>query len=313
MKSLSLGTLGLVLTVSTVSAAEPKLFDVEVIRNVAYYDGKDADDVRHRLDLYLPKGQKDYPVLLMVHGGAWIKGDKNHLGVYNLLGRSFARHGIGMVSPNYRLSPGVQHPEHIRDVARAFAWVHKNIATQGGNPRELFVAGHSAGGHLVSLLSTDETYLKAHGLCLADIKGAMPISGVYAIPKDPVFDLAFGKDPAIRQQASPLTRACAAAPPFLLLYANSELPGCEGPCAEAFCRALKGKQCLAQTFECAPRNHLSILANAAASDTDPVFRSMLSFITAQTALERMCGPGADGIACLQRCIARYAANCGDGR
>src|SRR5262245_12677282 len=152
MKSLSLCTFALVLTASTVSAAEPKLFDVEVVRNVAYYNGKDADDVRHRLDLYLPKGQKDYPVLLMVHGGAWIKGDKNHLGVYNLLGRSFARHGVGMVSPNYRLSPDVQHPEHVRDVARAFAWVHKDIGKRGGSTSEVFVAGHSAGGHLVALL-----------------------------------------------------------------------------------------------------------------------------------------------------------------
>src|SRR5437762_5133670 len=146
------------------SAAEPKLFDVQVVRNIAYHDAPDFDDVRHRLDLYLPKGQKNFPVLFMVHGGAWIHGDKNHLGMYNMLGRTFARHGIGMASPNYRLSPQVQHPEHVRDVARAFAWVHKNIAKHGGLPGEIFVAGHSAGGHLVALLSTDETYLKEHGV-----------------------------------------------------------------------------------------------------------------------------------------------------
>src|SRR5262245_48249877 len=120
--------------------ATTKLFDVELVRNVAYYEGDDADRRRHCLDMYLPKDQKDYPVVLFIHGGAWIKGDKNHLGIYSQLGQSLARHGIGVVSANYRLSPKVKHPEHIRDVARAFAWVHKNIGKFGGRPSELFVA-----------------------------------------------------------------------------------------------------------------------------------------------------------------------------
>lgn len=291
-------------------AAGSQAFDVEVIRNLAYHDGPVADSVRHRLDLYLPKGHKDYPVLMFVHGGAWIRGDKNHLGVYNLLGRSLARHGIGMVSPNYRLSPGVQHPEHVRDVARAFAWVHKNIAKHGGSTRELFVGGHSAGGHLAALLSTDDSYLKAHGLSLADINGAIPISGVYVIPDDPVCDMAFGKNPAVRKQASPLHQIREGAPRFLILYGDSELPGCEGPCAEAFCRALCDKRCPAQSFEFKRRNHMSILLNATA-DTDPVFQTMLSFITTQVAMDRLCnGRGADGVSRLQGDIARYAGNCG---
>ena len=50
---------------------------VEVIKDVAYYDGKDADPVRHKLDLYLPKGKKDFPVLMFVHGGTWKSGKKD--------------------------------------------------------------------------------------------------------------------------------------------------------------------------------------------------------------------------------------------
>lgn len=291
-------------------AAQAKLFDVEVVRNVAYHDGKDADKIRHRLDMYLPKGHKDYPVLFNVHGGAWIKGDKSGVfGVYNLLGRAFARHGIGMVSINYRLSPGVKHPEHLKDVARAFAWVHKNIGKHGGKHGELFLTGHSAGGHLVALLASDESYLKAHGLTLRDLKGVIPVSGVYTIPNDPFFDIAFGKDPAVRRQASPLHQARAGAPPFLILYADNELPGCEGAGAEAFCKALRTKQSSAETFEVKPRNHLSIILNASA-DTDPVFQAMLSFITTQVTLERLCNQGGEGIECLQMCIARYAAHAG---
>src|SRR5262245_48078377 len=169
-----------------------KTFQVQVLRDIAYYTGEDADKVRHKLDMYLPRGHKDYPVVFFVHGGAWSAGDKNQLFIYSSLGRCFARHGIGFVSANYRLSPAVKHPEHIKDVARAFAWTHQNIKKHGGRPDELFVAGHSAGGHLAALLATDDTYLKEHGLSLKDIKGVVPISGVFNITDDKVFTPMFG-------------------------------------------------------------------------------------------------------------------------
>src|SRR2546427_5823945 len=55
-------------------------FEVQSIKDIAYDDAKDADPVRHRLDLYLPKGHKDFPVLMFVHGGAWARGNKNQYG-----------------------------------------------------------------------------------------------------------------------------------------------------------------------------------------------------------------------------------------
>ena len=102
-------------------AADEKLartYEVEAIKDVSYYAGADRDKVKHNLDLYLPKGLKDYPVLFFVHGGAWSLGDKNDFGVYAAFGSAFAKLGIGVVVTNYRLSPGVKHPEHIKDVAR---------------------------------------------------------------------------------------------------------------------------------------------------------------------------------------------------
>src|SRR5262249_15252477 len=142
--------------------------EVERVRNVRYYDGKDAQGHAHSLDMYLPKGRRDYPVVMFVHGGTWVHGDNRCCGVYSSVGEFLAAHGIGAVMPNYRLSPGVKHPEHVRDVARAFAWMHAHIAEHGGDPDRLYLAGHSAGGHLVSLVATDEKYLKAEGLKTSD-------------------------------------------------------------------------------------------------------------------------------------------------
>src|SRR5438552_2761469 len=81
------------LAVGPALAAEPrpaaKLIPVDEITNVAYYEGKDADRVKHKLDLYLPHGKKDFPVLFFVHGGAWKMGDKNNFGIYRGIGRCF--------------------------------------------------------------------------------------------------------------------------------------------------------------------------------------------------------------------------------
>jgi acetyl esterase/lipase len=155
---------------------------VERIRGISYCDGPQADADRHKLDLFLPKGKQDYPVVILVHGGAWIMGDNRCCGLYSSVGEFLASQGIAAVLPNYRLSPGVKHPEHIKDLARAFAWTKNHIAEHGGRADEIFLMGHSAGGHLVALLTTDEKYLQAQGCRSTDIKGVIGLSGVYRIP-----------------------------------------------------------------------------------------------------------------------------------
>src|SRR5438105_1562554 len=92
------------------AAAYAKLFEMKVIDNVAYYQGDKADPVRHRLDIYLPQGDKDFPVLFFVHGGGWVEGNKNQFGVYGAFAGNFVRQGVAVVCPNYRLSPAVRHP-----------------------------------------------------------------------------------------------------------------------------------------------------------------------------------------------------------
>src|SRR6188474_2238095 len=95
-------------------AAEPT-FEVERKKDLVYNSAKDADPVRHKLDFYVPKGAKDYPVMMFVHGGSWKSGNKD---LYPKLGETFASQGIGVAVINYRLSNGkgtVKHPDHIHD------------------------------------------------------------------------------------------------------------------------------------------------------------------------------------------------------
>jgi acetyl esterase/lipase len=251
------------------------IHEVQTTRNIAYYQGADADPIKHRLDLYVPRGEKDRPVVLFLHGGAWVFGDKDFFGVYEALGKMFARHGVVAAVASYRLSPRVQHPEHVKDAARAFVWVHDNIARHGGRADRIFLCGHSAGGHLVSLLATDESYLKAEGRSLKDIQGVLPISGVYEIP-DGLFQNAFGKDAEVHRQASPLTHVHAGCPSFLVLYADKDYPFCDAA-SEKFARALKAKKVAARTQVIKERNHFDIIGKAT-HDDDPCAQALLDFI-----------------------------------
>ncbi len=273
---------GVVAFAGTVRADdEPKTYEVKTIKDVTYYEGDDADKVKHKLDLYLPKDKEGFPVFFFVHGGAWVHGDKNFLNLYSFLGTYFAKHGVGVVVTNYRLSPGVQHPEHVKDVARAFAWTYKNIEKYGGRPDALFVGGHSAGGHLSALLVVDDTYLKAEGLSTAKIKGVMPISGVYDIP-DKFFPQVFGKDEDVHRKAAPLYHVKGGLPPFLILYADKDMPGCDKDQAEAFAKGLNDKGTKATTLEIKESNHYLIILNTA-SGKGAAPQAMLDFIAAQTA------------------------------
>jgi acetyl esterase/lipase len=262
-------------------AAKPKEYEVTSMKDLTYFDGAEKDKPKHQLDLYLPKDQKDFPVLFFVHGGAWIHGDKSFMHLYSSIGRYYASQGIGVVVINYRLSPGVKHPEHIKDVARAFAWTVKNIEKYGGRPDQIFISGHSAGGHLVALLATDETYLKAEGVSVKNIKGVIPISGVYEIPAKTLPQV-FGTDEEMCKKASPTCNVKEGLPPFLIVYADKDLKYCDKEPAQAFYKALKDKGCDATICEIPESNHLMTLLSDSAPD-GAVSKKVLAFIHTLTA------------------------------
>src|SRR5262245_32562920 len=178
MRIAACGLLVALLVAGPAPAEEKKPYEVQVVKGQSYVTGDDADEVRHKYDLYLPKGAKNYPVFFFIHGGAWRGGSKDG---FKKHGETFAKHGIAFVATNYRLSPAVTHPAHIEDVAAAFAKSRADLSKRGANVKRIFVGGHSAGGHLAALLASDPSHLKKHGLALTDIKGVIPISGVFVI------------------------------------------------------------------------------------------------------------------------------------
>ena len=190
---------------------------------------------RQVLDVYAPAGAKDLPVVFWIHGGGWQSGDKSMVA---LKPQAFMDAGFVFVSINHRLLPTVDMAAITGDVARALGWVHKNIATYGGDPARLLVMGHSSGGQLAALMCTDDRYAKAEGFSLTMIKGCVPVDAdTFDIPA--IIETAetrarvhhlplptyghrqkFGNDPAKHRDFSAVTHVARnkGIPPFLILH-----------------------------------------------------------------------------------------------
>ncbi len=192
---------------------------------------------RHVLDIYTPEkpAGRSLPVMFWIHGGGWQTGDKSRVA---LKPKVLAERGFVFVSTNHRLLPEVGMAELLGDVAKSLGWVYRNIAKHGGDPRRIFVGGHSSGAQVAALLSTDERYLKKEGVPFDVLKGCVPVDGdTYDIPKiiltaehrqalygGKMFTFGhrqkFGNDPEKHVDFSAVTHVAKGKgiPPFLLLY-----------------------------------------------------------------------------------------------
>jgi acetyl esterase/lipase len=227
---------------------------VHAVRNIDYA----GDGIRaHRLDIIRRRVDpaKGAPVLVYIHGGAWVIGDKREQGLPLLF--ELARRGWVAVNINYRLSPGATWPDHIVDCKRAVAWVRDNIADYGGDPGFIAVAGGSAGGHLAALLALtpdDSAFQPGFESADASVDACVPFYGVYDMTagrgtsgydeglldllERRVFKRRLAEDPAVFEGASPICRVHAGAPPFFVIHGTNDTLVPVGD-ARAFVRALR--------------------------------------------------------------------------
>lgn len=251
-------------------------------KDLTYHEGPGAHASKHRLDLYLPSASEGHPVLVFVHGGSWKRGDKDaYGGAYGAMGRSLAAEGIAVAVINYRLTPEVRHPEHARDVARAVSWIHKNASLYGWNAGKIVLVGHSAGAHLCSLTALDAGYLKEHGLTPDIIGGVVGVSGIYDLTRLGVtgqllFQDVFGVRDEQLRSASPALRVQGKPAPFLLLYADRDLPTFDYQ-TRRLESVLDKSGGTVRTVEIPDRNHRDIIAGLGRKG-DPVREEVLRFL-----------------------------------
>ena len=175
-----------------------------------------GDHERHKLDVYMPDSEPAHPapVLMFMHGGYWVIGHKDLMG---FMAPAITPAPALLVSVGYRLAPGAKYPGQVDDCRAALKWVYDNISSYGGDPSQIYVSGHSAGGHLAAMLTLQREQRTAMGMPADVIKACFPVSGVFDVA-DTLADRreAFLSSEDDVRDASPLHNTEGNTTPFLL-------------------------------------------------------------------------------------------------
>jgi arylformamidase len=147
-----------------------------------------GDSAMEKLDVF-PSKQPGAPVLVFIHGGYWRSLDKSE---HSFIAPAFTNHGACVVVPNYALCPAVTLPQIVMQMVKALAWTYRNASKYGGDASRITVIGHSAGGHLATMLLACVWSAYAKDLPVDLVKNAMSISGLYDL--EPVMHTPFLKE-----------------------------------------------------------------------------------------------------------------------
>ena len=240
-----------------------------VRRDLAY--GPDPAQV---LDLFLPE-EGPTGLIVFVHGGAWQGGSRHE---YDRVAARLRREGRAVATVDYRLSPGVRHPAHAEDVARALAWLRAHAAQYGFVPSRIVAVGHSAGAHILATIATDPKLLAQ-----ASPAGFVGLEGIYDVPDlarrwptypDWFLKKAFGPE-AGWPAASPTRRKLAAQTPWLLVHSKGDELVDMGQ-MEAYAAHLKASGVPYDELRPEAETHDGVVAGLANPD-DEVTKAILRF------------------------------------
>lgn len=255
--------------------------EVRVVRDLAYVPGP-AVNPRQRLDLYLPKAQQGLaPVLISAPGGGLVEGDKANDAH---IGQRFAQAGFVTALVNYRLSPEVGHPAHAEDLATALAWTLRSISAHGGDPKRVFLTGHSAGAYLAALLATDPRYLRALGLGFEHIRGLVAVSGFYWVERVAPGRAKhiWGESAEAWRAASPSSHLHDKLPPALFVHADGDDADRRAQNIDIAAAARAAGNARVESLEVAQRDHRSLWKRIGDAG-DPLAERILAFLRAQGA------------------------------
>lgn len=178
-------------------------------------------NVRHKIDIYSPENTSaPAPVVVFFYGGNWVAGERDD---YAFVGRALASRGFVVVIPDYRLYPEVKYPDFLDDSAQAVAWTAREIARFGGDPKRLYLMGHSAGAYNAAMVALDPRYLAKFDMQPSALRGWIGMAGPYDfLPIEnpttrPVFHF-----PNTPPDSQPVRHVGKDAPPALLIAANKD-------------------------------------------------------------------------------------------
>lgn len=197
----------------------------KVQRNVAYGDHADQ-----RMDIYSPADAREAPMLFLVHGGGWRRGDKAHGRLIDNKLAHWLPAGVVIVSINYRTLPEADVLKQRDDVVAALAAVQTRAHEWGGDASRVVLMGHSAGAHLVALVAAAPRDARVSQPWLGSVlldSGALDVERLMAERHHSLFDEAFGKDPAFWIATSPVRQLAAPGAPWLAVCSSQRRQACD--------------------------------------------------------------------------------------
>lgn len=251
---------------------------IEVRRDLAY-----GPHPRQRLDVYRRAGVARAPIVLFVHGGAFVRGEKDSTAeIYGNVPRFFARHGLVGLNVEYRLAPEAQYPGGAEDVGRAVAWVKANAGTFGGDPGRIFLIGHSAGGSHAAAYVCDPVARPRDGHGVAGLVLVSSRLRADARPDNPNADgvrAYYGDDESRYEARSVVTHAAAIDVPVFIAVAEFENPLLDLYGAEMHHRVSAARGRAPRFVRLLGHNHTSIVAHFDTAE-DALGREILGFMGA---------------------------------
>lgn len=245
-------------------------------------DARYGTDERHRLDVFAPATHgPPRPVMVFVHGGAYVRGDKRTPGTpyHDNLAVWAARNGFVGVSMTYRLAPQHRYPAGAEDVGSALRWLRANIATFGGDPNAITLVGHSAGAtHAACYVARTDLH-PPEGI---GINGAVLMAGNYEFAEpSPTGVVYFGDDPDALAAANAIPGVVSSGVPLMIVVSERDSPAVHRQTKLLADAAFERDGRIAHLVYLPRHNHISQLAHLnAAGIEDPLLGNYLSdFIT----------------------------------
>lgn len=255
--------------------------NASVARDIKY-----GRNERNRLDVFSPraKAKSGRPVLIFVHGGGFVGGDKTSPGsfVYDNIALWAVRQGFVGVNMTYRLAPANPWPAAAEDVAAAVSWIYQNIGKFGGDKKKIFLMGQSAGAAHVADYIVGTRFHKVKG---GGIAGGLLISGIYDLVEaahDERLTSYYGTDPKVYAKRSSLPGLAKTKIPLLFSLSEFDPVDFQNQAALVTAAFIKARKACPRMIYLTNHNHLtsSLQINVEPDTLGPEIKSFIEVYSA---------------------------------
>lgn len=248
---------------------------------IEHRDIRYGDHERQVIDVFLPENEVAPPLVVFVHGGAFVSGHRNRSDqIYSNVLVYLAQHGIAGVNVGYRLANDTKYPGATEDIARVIEWTREAALRYGWDPAKIFLMSHSAGGAHAGSYGYDPRFRPADGNHLAGlifISGRVRADNLPENPNAKKVEQYYGPDASKYDDYSAVTHVDSESPPTFVAWAEFENPLIDVYSAELVYRLADARRKAPPSMWLPGHNHTSAIGHIGTSD-ERLGRAIVDFV-----------------------------------